>query len=194
MPPAPPRAPALTARYQRIARLAEVYAAAPVDKRQDVALAYLYELAETLALEHDSEAIVWPLLDIIPYLADSTESPFFKERRGLTSVPSDAVLGRAAFAIDVWQTMGHTAEQAAQAVARQMINARAGLPAEGGDVRGWKRLLIWRERLVALKRPPEGWKSYQAATHEAEAMDRTEVVRRAQDATLWDVRARQKKG
>ncbi|MGD9785968.1 MAG: hypothetical protein AB7E80_08615 [Hyphomicrobiaceae bacterium] len=181
-------------RRQRIADLAAAYESAPLEERRAAALDYLFEVAELLSIEHGDEAIIAPLLDIIPYVADPSDSPLFDDRRNERSPPSVAVLTRAAVAIDVWQSMGHTADSAAQAVARQMVNARASLPSDGGDVRGWKRLLIWRDRLLQLKRPAEAWTDYVALTREIERMPRAQVVRRAQDGTLWDIRARAKPG
>ncbi|MCB1520542.1 MAG: hypothetical protein KDJ37_08195 [Hyphomicrobiaceae bacterium] len=174
----------------QIAALASDYTSCLHDERREVALAYLFEVAELLTAQHGDDAIIAPLLDIIPYVSDPTTSPLFADRRSERSSPSEAVLARAAVAIDVWQSMGHTADGAAQAVARQLVNSRASLPTEGGDVRGWKRLLIWRDRLVSLKKPAHAWQDYVALTKEIEKMNRPEVVRRANDGSLWDIRKR----
>ncbi len=177
-------------RYENLSKLAKDYRSLRPHERRDAALHYLFEIAELLTLEADADDIVAPLLDVIPFIADPAASPLFQDRRNLSSAPSEAVLARAAATIDVLMSMGHTSESAGQIVARQLVNARAGLPSEGGDVRGWKRLLIWRERLQALKKPAAGWKVYSEFTRSVEAMARPEVVRRAQDGTLWDIRRR----
>ena len=177
-------------RYDSLRRLAQGYGTLQPHERRDAALHYLFEIAELLTLEAGNDEIVAPLLDVIPFIADPAASPLFQDRRSVSSAPSAAVLARAAGTIDALTTMGHTAESAGQLVARQLVNGRAGLPAEGGDVRGWKRLLIWRERLLALKKPAAGWKVYCEFTKALEAMPRPELVRRAQDGTLWDIRRR----
>lgn len=177
-------------RYATLRRLAERYRTLQPHERRDAALDYMFEVAELLTLEADGDDIIAPLLDVIPFIADPAASPLFQDRRAVASAPSEAVLARAAATVDVLMSMGHTAEGAGQIVARQIVNARAGLPNEGGDVRGWRRLLIWRERLLALKKPAAGWQVYCEFGKTIEAMPRPEAVRRAQDGTLWDIRRR----
>ena len=177
-------------RYESLSKLARDYGTLQPLERRDAALHYLFEVAELLTLEAGNDEIVAPLLDVIPFIADPAASPLFQDRRNVSSAPSAAVLARAACTIDALMTMGHTAESAGQLVARQLVNARASLPAEGGDARGWKRLLIWRERLQALKKPAAGWKEYCEFTKTLEAMPRPELVRRAQAGTLWGIRRR----
>jgi hypothetical protein len=43
---------------------------------------------------------------------------------------------------------------AAQALARRLISLGHQLPQRGGDTRGWKRLLLWRDRLERQQLPP----------------------------------------
>lgn len=164
------------------------YKALPPTERRNAAIAYLFDLAEAITLEAGDDAIIAPLLDVIPFLADPAASPLFQDRRSLNSPPSTQVLARAAATIDVLLTAGQTNDAAAQIVARQLVNAGASLPAEGGDVRGWKRLGLWRERLVTLKKPADAWRAYSEATAEVAAMERREALRRAQDGSLWNYR------
>ncbi len=42
---------------------------------------------------------------------------------------------------------------AAQALARKLVSLGYELPKRGGDTRGWKRLLLWRDRLVRRQLP-----------------------------------------
>jgi len=177
-------------RLARIEQLARKFVELPPVERRDVALAYLFEVAELLTIETGSEAIISPMLEIIPFVADPAERPLFSNRRTERSAPSNAVLARASAAIDVLVSMGRTTDVAAQTVARQMVNARASLPETGGDVRGWKRLSLWRERLINLKKPSDAWVIYEDTLVEFARMHRAEVVRRALDGSLWDVRAR----
>lgn len=177
-------------RYAALSRLAANYPDLTPEERRGAAINYLFEVAELLTLEADGETIIAPLLDVIPFIADPEASPLFQERRSTFSAPSDAVLARACATIDVLMSAGHTAESAAQIVARQMVNARTSLPAEGGDARGWKRLLIWRERMLALKKPAAGWATYNDFVKSFEQIDRPALLRRAMDGRLWDIRRR----
>lgn len=177
-------------RLARIETLAADYVKLDPSARRDTAIAYLFEVAELLSMKVGGEAVIAPLLEIIPFVADPVRSPLFCDRRLQRSVPSDAVLARCAAAIDVLISMGRTTDIAAQTVARQMVHAHTSLPDYGGDVRGWKRLILWRERLISLKKPAEAWDVYQEMLHDIACMDRREVVRRALDGTLWDERAR----
>lgn len=43
---------------------------------------------------------------------------------------------------------------AAQALARRLIGLGYELPKRGGDTRGWKRLLLWRDRFERQQLPP----------------------------------------
>jgi hypothetical protein len=43
---------------------------------------------------------------------------------------------------------------AAQALARRLIGLGHELPKRGGDTRGWKRLLLWRDRFERQQLPP----------------------------------------
>lgn len=176
------------ARLNRLMELAADYGAAPPEDRRAAVLAYLFEVAELLTVEAGDDQIIAPLLDVLPYIADPTQSPLFQDRRQEISAPSESVLARAAATIDVLVSTGLLPDAAAQVVARQMVGARAGLPAEGGDARGWKRLALWRERLQALKKPAGAWRTYVEFTRIIEAMERPEVLRRANDGSLWDIR------
>ncbi|MBL8565779.1 MAG: hypothetical protein JNM89_08690 [Hyphomicrobiaceae bacterium] len=180
-----------TQRAQRYAALIEQaigYRSLPPAERRDAALAYLFDLAELISVEAGEDAIIAPLLDVIPFIADPTESPLFQDRRAGTTPPSESVLARASSTIDVLIAAGHLPDTAAQIVARQLVNARAGLPVEGGDARGWKRLAIWRDRLTSLKKPAGAWRTYSEFTKSLDKLDRAEVVRRALDGSLWDIR------
>lgn len=173
----------------RIAAAAAGFTNARRDMRRQAAIAYMFEIAEFLTLESNSEAIIQPLLEVIPFVANPAESGLFDERRSATSEPSISVLARASATIDVHVSMGKTLEEAAQTVARQLINARSGLPSEGDDARGWKRLLTWHTRLTTQMQPPEAWSIYQELARELERLPRRDVVRLASEGRLWNDRA-----
>ena len=173
----------------RIAAAADAFSSARRDMRRQTAIAYMFEIAELLTLEAKGEAIIQPLLEVIPFVANPAESGLFDERRSATSEPSTSVLARACASIDVLVSMGKSLDEATQTVARQLINARSGLPSEGEDARGWKRLLHWHMRLTAQQQPAEAWSIYQELARELERLPRREVVRLASEGRLWNDRA-----
>lgn len=175
-------------RYAQISAQAASYTSLAPTERRDAALAYLFDVAELLSVEVGDDAIIAPMLDVIPLVADPLESPLFQDRRSGNLPPSESVLARASATIDILVTAGYLPDAAAQIVARQLVNARAGLPAEGGDARGWKRLALWRERLLSLKKPAGAWRTYCAFTASLDGIERPELLRRALDGRLWDIR------
>jgi len=52
---------------------------------------------------------------------------------------------------------------AAQTLARRLVALGYELPRQGGDTRGWKRLLLWRDQLVRGHMPPELPEIYERA-------------------------------
>jgi len=56
--------------------------------------------------------------------------------------------------IDVLALTGDEAA-AAQTLALRLVALGYELPKQGGDTRGWKRLLLWRDQLVRGHMPPE---------------------------------------
>ena len=96
---------------------------------------------------------------------------------------------RASVAIDVFMMLGNSAEVSAQLVARQLINGRVRLPDEGDDVRGWKRLLVWRDRLASLKEPLEHYQLYANILREVERLPKSKIRELAVDGRLWNMRA-----
>jgi hypothetical protein len=52
---------------------------------------------------------------------------------------------------------------AAQTLARKLVALGYELPKQGGDTRGWKRLLLWRDQLVRGHQPAELREIYQRA-------------------------------
>jgi hypothetical protein len=51
----------------------------------------------------------------------------------------------------------------AQALARRLVSLGHELPRRGGDTRGWKRLLLWRNRLERQQLPPSMTDVYRRA-------------------------------
>lgn len=171
-----------------IQMLARAYMELPPTERREAALTYLFEVGEILTNAAGSDDIVAPLLDIIPFIANCNERLGFEERRQSSTEPSATLLARVSIAMDALIGNGHTAEQAAQILARQLVRAGANLPSEGGDPRAWRRLLIWRERLLALKRPAEAWAAYQDQKSALASEPRSAVLAAVNDGSLWNQR------
>ncbi|MCB1505211.1 MAG: hypothetical protein KDJ47_09560 [Hyphomicrobiaceae bacterium] len=175
--------------YHRLLEAARDYSQSDWEKRRGAAVDYLFELAEYVTMQTGSEAAIAPLLDVIPFVANPIESSLFGERRAVGTPPSDIVLARASVAIDVFMMLGNSAEVSAQLVARQLINGRVRLPDEGDDVRGWKRLLVWRDRLASLKEPLEHYQLYANILREVERLPKSKIRELAVDGRLWNMRA-----
>jgi hypothetical protein len=64
--------------------------------------------------------------------------------------------------IDVLSTMSDESA-AAQTLARKLIALGYDLPKQGGDTRGWKRLLLWRDNLARGLMPADMRETYERA-------------------------------
>lgn len=109
-----------------------------------------------------------------------------ERRRGAS--PSPVLLARAAAVIDLLVKGGHDESEAAQTVMRRLVAAGVPAPAQGGDARGWRRLLEWRNTLLHGYGPEEAKLEYRAFTEELEAIPPAERIKRVFDEKLWDRR------
>jgi len=73
-------------------------------------------------------------------------------------------------------------------VMRRLMAAGVPAPAQGGDARGWRRLLEWRNNLLHGYGAEEAKLEYRAFTDELEAIPPTERIKRVLDERLWDRR------
>jgi hypothetical protein len=73
---------------------------------------------------------------------------------------------------------------AAQTLARKLIALGYDLPKQGGDTRGWKRLLLWRDNLARGLMPADMRETYQRALTFARKHPTTVDVKAALDHTL----------
>jgi hypothetical protein len=73
---------------------------------------------------------------------------------------------------------------------RKLMAAGIPPPRQGGDARGWKRLLEWRTYLVNGLVSDAARREYQELTREIEAIPPGERVQRVLDTRLWDRRRR----
>ena len=120
--------------------------------------------------------------------ADETPQPLPDERRDPSSPASDEVLARASGVIDILIQAGFTSERAAQKVARQMVAKGARLPEQGGDARGWKRLLDWRDRLIQGRQADDALSEYLRFREMVQKIPAAERLQRVVDGQIWDQR------
>jgi hypothetical protein len=71
---------------------------------------------------------------------------------------------------------------------RLLMAAGVPPPQKGGDARGWRRLLEWRDRLGHGIVSTEAQQEYEEFSREIAAIPANERVRRVVDEQLWDRR------
>ena len=147
-----------------------------------------------LAGEGISPEDLQPLVDIEAHLGSATQpaqsEPETPRDRRHNAAPSSTLLARAAAVIDLLVKGGRDESEAAQAVMRRLVVAGVPPPAQGGDARGWRRLLEWRNMLIHGAGPDDAKFEYQAFTRELETIPPAERVARVLDEKLWDRRRR----
>jgi len=102
--------------------------------------------------------------------------------------PSDKFLARVAAVIDLLVKGGSDDSEAAQLIMRKLIAAGVPAPQQGGDARGWKRLLSWRAYLSQGLGSAEAREEYQDFARELETIPANERVKRVLEDQLWDRR------
>jgi hypothetical protein len=102
--------------------------------------------------------------------------------------PSDIFLARASAVIDLLIKAGNDENEAAQMVMRRLVAAGVLPPLQGGDARGWRRLLEWRSEISQGFGSQEAQLEYRDFTREIDAIPANERVKRVPDEQLWDRR------
>ena len=105
--------------------------------------------------------------------------------------PSEELLARASAVIDLLIKAGHEEAEAAQIVMRRLMAMGVPPPRQGGDARGWRRLLEWRTELGHGLVSQEAQAEYKDFSREIEAIPAQERVKRVLDDQLWDRRRRE---
>jgi hypothetical protein len=134
-----------------------------------------------------------PLVDLQIHLGDMRKSPQpipaakTRERRH-SSAPSPVLLARAAAVLDLLVKSGQDESEAAQAVMRRLVVAGVPPPTKGGDARGWRRLLEWRNSLLQGFGPEDALHEYRTFSRELEEIPPGERVQKVLEGKLWDRR------
>jgi len=90
--------------------------------------------------------------------------------------------------IDLRIKTGHDESESAQIVMRRLVAAGVPPPQKGGDARGWRRLLEWRNEISQGFGSQEAQLEYRDFTREIDAIPANERVQRVLDEQLWDRR------
>ena len=171
--------------------LRQIYAREPESEDKTLLGAQcLHVVITQLAEEGLPQEDLQPLIDLETSLrqrqAQSQGAGVANRRR--RKPPSDKLLARVAAVIDLLVKGGSDDSEAAQLIMRKLIAAGVPAPQQGGDARGWKRLLSCRAYLSQGLGSAEAREEYQDFTRELEAIPANERVKRVLDEQLWDRR------
>jgi hypothetical protein len=146
----------------------------------------IHQLAQDGLAQEDLQ----PLIDLEACLQNrrTTERRETVPNRRRGGAPSEAVLARIAAVIDVLVKAGHEEAEAAQMLMRRMLGAGISAPLQGGDARGWKRLLAWRADVKGGVGSAEARDEYQAFTRQLEGIPPAERLKRVVEEQFWDRR------
>ena len=123
-----------------------------------------------------------------PSPSPSSNAAETKRDRRHSSAPSETLLARAAVLIDLLVRSGQDESEAAQSVMRRLMAAGVPAPARGGDSRGWRGLLEFRNTLLHGAGPEDARFEYRTFAREIDAIPPAERVSRVLDERLWDRR------
>lgn len=104
------------------------------------------------------------------------------------AAPSQTLLARSAVLIDLLVKDGQGEERAAQTVMRHLLLAGVPAPERGGDSRGWRRLLEFRNTLHQGRGPEEARVEYEAFGREVDEIPAATRVDAVLTERLWDRR------
>jgi len=147
--------------------------------------AVIAQLTEEGVQAEDVQPLV-ELETIVHRLRTQDRKIVANRRRGRP--PSDVLLARASVMIDLLIKAGQDENQAAQTVMRLLMAVGVPAPLRGGDARGWKRLLEFRNDFVHGVGSPEALYEYRDFAREIEAIPAAQRVKRVLDEQLWDRR------
>jgi hypothetical protein len=123
-----------------------------------------------------------------PSASPSADGGVPQRDRRHSSAPSGTLLARAAVLIDLLVRAGQDESEAAQSVMRRLMAAGVPAPAQGGDSRGWRRLLEFRHTLLHGGGPEDAKHEYRSFAQDIDAIPPAERVSRVLDERLWDRR------
>lgn len=154
---------------------------------------YVESLVDYLRRHGMSERDLTPLTDLEQALRFGIEvedeyEDVMDARTG-NAPASDAILARACAVIDLLVAEGKSDDEAAQIVTRKLILAGVNPPDTGGDSRGWKRLVRWRQKLREGSIKPGVMKEHQRFLEAVSEIPNRDRLNRVFTERLWDRRA-----
>lgn len=180
--------------------LRQVYADSATD-RAVLGLKCLQAVMAELAADGVPPDDLKPLADLEKLLGEPSpvaasanapmSEPGFTERdreRRRQAPPSNTLLARSAVVIDLLVKDGQGEEGAAQTVMRHFLLAGVPAPTQGGDSRGWRRLLEFRNTLHQGSGPEDARVEYDAFGRELDKIPAARRVHAALTEGLWDRR------
>jgi hypothetical protein len=151
--------------------------------------AVVAQLAEDGMPQEDLQPLVELEAQLQQLMAQAQGQGVANRRRQLP--PSELLLARGAAVIDLLIKGGADESEAAQMVMRRLMAVGVPPPKQGGDARGWKRLLEWRTALGHRLVSNEAQREYQEFNREIETIPAEQRVARVLDERLWDRRRKQ---
>jgi len=151
--------------------------------------AVVAQLAEEGMPQEDLQPLVELEAQLQQLMAQAQGQGVANRRRQLP--PSELLLARGAAVIDLLIKGGADESEAAQMVMRRLMAVGVPPPKQGGDARGWKRLLEWRTALGHRLVSNEAQREYQEFNREIETIPAEQRVARVLDERLWDRRRKQ---
>jgi hypothetical protein len=168
----------------------QTYRHEPGESQTALGVKCLQVVIAELAAEGLAQEDLQPLADLEAHLgrlqAQGKDERTAERRKGRP--PSDVLLARLAAVIDLLIKAGYDEEDAAQIVMRRLMAAGVPPPQQGGDARGWKRLLSWRADLGHGVASEAAKQEHRDFTQELESIPAGERVKRVLDEKLWDRR------
>jgi hypothetical protein len=178
--------------FEKLDALATICEAASETTQKAVRLEYLSIVAEYLYAEGASLPILCPLLDLhadLEVLYDNQPGRRFdNERRRSAAGFNPDIMARAAAVLDILASSGLGLDRASQIVSRQMMAQKFALPDSGGDVRGWRRVQIWYQRMLAAGASHPQMRVFDEFRSELIAAYGGDVVSASLAEPLWDRR------
>jgi hypothetical protein len=178
--------------FDKLDALAIICETASETTQRAVRLEYLSIVAEYLYAEGASIQTLCPLLDLhadLEVLYDNQPGRRYdNERRRTAAGFNPEIMARAAAALDILAASGLGLDRASQIVSRQMMAQKFALPDSGGDVRGWRRVQIWYQRMLAAGASHPQVHMFEEFRNELIAAHGGDVVAALLAQPLWDRR------
>jgi len=168
---------------------------APSSQGDPIGAKYLAIVIGQLEEDGLSEADLKPLKDLEASFCkpgEMSETDMRADRRSSErrdgGAPSQTLLARLTAVIDLLVKGGYDESDAAQTLMRRLLVAGVPPPLQGGDARGWKRMLFWRADFSHGLATPEAKAEYRDFNTYLETIPAQDRIQRVLDEHLWDRR------